>query len=259
MEELFGFKISSPQYKLYSYLIHKMEGLDQSYIAVAKDKSMAFFIEDDESFNDFILSLNLSIQDNKEIVNLAQAYLKIIPYWNFTREILWELPPWKEDKSWGSGTSFRMWFLKHIKYSFYPPKVKKIEGGYSVECYSCLGLPWQRLIAEMVNYPLFGCSEEAIQGWARRRKIPSIESPGRQAVSRVAKDSSTEEKKMLTCLYVYLRSFLASLRDEKGADLAEYALLLAFIAIAVIGAVAAIGQQIGPVFERIRLALYGGG
>ena len=56
---------------------------------------------------------------------------------------------------------------------------------------------------------------------------------------------------MLAYLWVYLRSHLVPLHDERGADLAEYALLLAFIAIAVIGAVTTIGQQIRAVFPQI--------
>jgi Flp pilus assembly pilin Flp len=62
---------------------------------------------------------------------------------------------------------------------------------------------------------------------------------------------------MLTYLYAYLRSFLAPLREEKGADLAEYALLLALIAIACIVAIGVLSTQIQLVFNHIGSVLSG--
>jgi Flp pilus assembly pilin Flp len=64
---------------------------------------------------------------------------------------------------------------------------------------------------------------------------------------------------MLAYPYVYLRRLLAPLRDEKGSDLSEYALLLALIAIAVIAAVTGIGSTISAVFQRMALAFCGCG
>ena len=56
---------------------------------------------------------------------------------------------------------------------------------------------------------------------------------------------------MLSCLYVYLRSLLAPLHDERGADLAEYALLLAFVALLAIGGVSTFGLRLGQVWQTI--------
>ena len=44
-------------------------------------------------------------------------------------------------------------------------------------------------------------------------------------------------------------------RNEEGQDLAEYALLIALIALVVIGAVTLLGTQIGTVFTNITNAL----
>jgi pilus assembly protein Flp/PilA len=49
----------------------------------------------------------------------------------------------------------------------------------------------------------------------------------------------------------YLRTWLRSIAGEKGQDLAEYALLIALIAIVVVVAVAFLGGQIGAAFNRI--------
>jgi len=62
---------------------------------------------------------------------------------------------------------------------------------------------------------------------------------------------------MLSYLYAYLRSFLAPLRDEKGADLAEYALLLALIAVVAIAILTTLGTQITAVFQAVVTALQG--
>lgn len=49
-----------------------------------------------------------------------------------------------------------------------------------------------------------------------------------------------------------MQHFLANLmRDDAGQDLAEYALLIALIALVVIGAVAALGGQVQSVFNDI--------
>ncbi|MBA3555922.1 MAG: Flp family type IVb pilin [Gemmatimonadales bacterium] len=47
--------------------------------------------------------------------------------------------------------------------------------------------------------------------------------------------------------------------DESGQDLAEYALLIALIALIVIGAVTLLGQNINTVFTNIANALTGVG
>jgi len=51
----------------------------------------------------------------------------------------------------------------------------------------------------------------------------------------------------------YFRTWLRTvIKDEKGQDLAEYALLIALIAIVVISVVAALGNQINGVFNKIK-------
>lgn len=50
----------------------------------------------------------------------------------------------------------------------------------------------------------------------------------------------------------YFRTWLRTvIKGEKGQDLAEYALLIALIAIAVIIAVTTLGEQIDAIFQRI--------
>ena len=56
---------------------------------------------------------------------------------------------------------------------------------------------------------------------------------------------------MLGCLMVYLWRLAGPLRDEKGQDLAEYALLIALIAILGIGAVTLLGNKISSVFDLL--------
>ena len=56
---------------------------------------------------------------------------------------------------------------------------------------------------------------------------------------------------MLSYVSVALRSILAPLRNERGADLAEYALLLALIAVVVIGAVTIMGSEVATLFNTI--------
>ena len=53
---------------------------------------------------------------------------------------------------------------------------------------------------------------------------------------------------MLTYLYCRLMNFL---RDEEGADLAEYALLLALIAVVAIVAITLLGTNIKAIFQYI--------
>ena len=67
----------------------------------------------------------------------------------------------------------------------------------------------------------------------------------------MAHTAKEEEEKMLTYLVAYLRSLLAPLSDEKGQDLAEYALLIALIALIAIAAVTFMGQQISTVLSTI--------
>lgn len=60
---------------------------------------------------------------------------------------------------------------------------------------------------------------------------------------------------MLHYMYLWLSTRLP--KSEKGQDLAEYALLLALIAIVVIVAVRALGPQIAAIFEEIYTELGG--
>ena len=52
-----------------------------------------------------------------------------------------------------------------------------------------------------------------------------------------------------------LEMALANARREEGQDLAEYALLLVFIAIAVIAALTALGPQLAAIYTQITQAL----
>ena len=55
----------------------------------------------------------------------------------------------------------------------------------------------------------------------------------------------------------YFATWVQTLKREEGQDLAEYALLIALIAIVVIVAVTGLGTQIQGVFNRITTELKG--
>ncbi|MBS1253226.1 MAG: hypothetical protein MAG451_02275 [Anaerolineales bacterium] len=56
---------------------------------------------------------------------------------------------------------------------------------------------------------------------------------------------------MLLYLISWFQAQVAFLGREEGQDLAEYALLIALIAIAVIGAVTFLGEEISTIFSSI--------
>lgn len=60
-------------------------------------------------------------------------------------------------------------------------------------------------------------------------------------------------------MLTYLKAWFYSRTGEQGQDLAEYALLLALIAIVVIAALLALGPQIAAIFDAITAALGGVG
>jgi pilus assembly protein Flp/PilA len=59
---------------------------------------------------------------------------------------------------------------------------------------------------------------------------------------------------MLLFLVSWIQAQLVFLRREEGQDLAEYALLIALIAIAVVGAVTFLGDKISTVLSSIAAA-----
>ena len=62
---------------------------------------------------------------------------------------------------------------------------------------------------------------------------------------------------MLTYWALYVRNWLSDLRrDEKGQDLAEYALLIALIALIAIVAVTALGGKVRDIFNAIAGSLH---
>ena len=58
---------------------------------------------------------------------------------------------------------------------------------------------------------------------------------------------------------VVLNAVLANLKREEGQGLAEYALIIVLVAIAVVGALTALGGQIDSVFSSIVTNLSGAG
>jgi len=56
-----------------------------------------------------------------------------------------------------------------------------------------------------------------------------------------------------------MKNFLSSvtnfIREEDGASAVEYGILVALIAVAVVVTVAAVGQQLNTVFEKVRACL----
>ncbi len=56
---------------------------------------------------------------------------------------------------------------------------------------------------------------------------------------------------MLMMASVRFSMFLRRLRDPRGQSMVEYALIIALIAVVVVGAVVALGGKLGNVFESI--------
>ena len=54
-----------------------------------------------------------------------------------------------------------------------------------------------------------------------------------------------------TLFYVRLSNLIESLRDEKGADMAEYALVLVLIAVVALVAVGNVGTEVNCAFEKV--------
>lgn len=56
---------------------------------------------------------------------------------------------------------------------------------------------------------------------------------------------------MLTQMYVWLSSYVATLKQEEGQGMAEYGLLLALIAVVVIAAAFFLGGEIDSLFRTV--------
>ena len=62
----------------------------------------------------------------------------------------------------------------------------------------------------------------------------------------------------LTKMYVHMQSHLSSkMRDEEGATMVEYALMVALIAVVAIGTVTALGVNVDGKFAEISTAIGG--
>ena len=72
---------------------------------------------------------------------------------------------------------------------------------------------------------------------------PAANEPG------ISKDKGGEL--MLTLLTVDLRGLLARMRDEAGQGLAEYALILAFIAVVAVLALTFLGSDISTLLSKV--------
>ena len=59
----------------------------------------------------------------------------------------------------------------------------------------------------------------------------------------------------MTSLYVYIRTWLESLKPEDGQDLVEYVLLLGLIAVVAIVAIAVAGQAVSGIWSGIAVVL----
>ena len=60
-------------------------------------------------------------------------------------------------------------------------------------------------------------------------------------------------------MLMIVNTMLANLKREEGQGLAEYALIIVLVAIAVVGALTALGGQIDSVFSSIVTTLSGAG
>lgn len=62
---------------------------------------------------------------------------------------------------------------------------------------------------------------------------------------------------MFTKLLVLLNVYMDGLRREEGQGLAEYALIIVLVAIAVVAALGLVGEEIGATFDEIVTSLQG--
>jgi pilus assembly protein Flp/PilA len=60
---------------------------------------------------------------------------------------------------------------------------------------------------------------------------------------------------MFTKMMVTLNAYVAGLQNEEGQGLAEYALIIVLVSIAVVIALGAVGDEIGSVFDKIKDSL----
>jgi Flp pilus assembly pilin Flp len=73
---------------------------------------------------------------------------------------------------------------------------------------------------------------------------PSIPAPG-------VRDARSQEEAQMYRLYTWDRRF----KLQRGQNLVEYSLIILFVAIAVIGALALIGPVLGSIFSNVKPAL----
>ena len=64
---------------------------------------------------------------------------------------------------------------------------------------------------------------------------------------------------MTTALFVRIQNAIVTAREDRGAAMAEYGLLLALVALAAIGILALFGGAIVDVFTEAETTLSGGG
>jgi len=127
--DFIGFELIASPYKLYSGLVSAIPAT--RYVAISKDRTSAFSIWDTDTFNDFIRSLDLLLKDDKKIINVTEAFMKITSGPS-PPQILWEIPPATQDEK----MSLQEWFSEHAEHKFHPPIVKITKAGFSVEYYT---------------------------------------------------------------------------------------------------------------------------
>lgn len=62
---------------------------------------------------------------------------------------------------------------------------------------------------------------------------------------------------MFTKMMIALNAYMASLKNEEGQGLAEYALIIVLVSLVVVLALTAVGGEIDTVFTDIKTALEG--
>ncbi len=128
------FKKNTPQSNKYDLWIsgsHFIEGNKANFIALAKDKTEAFPVYDDESFNEYIKTLNLSIADEESVLSWAQFYLLLSKYRSMYA-VLNTIPEDKDQNNQGKRhQSIQGWFASHPEVKFLKPtlyrKNKKLQ------------------------------------------------------------------------------------------------------------------------------------
>lgn len=136
LQKLFGEEVDTSFFDLYSCIVRNAGfGISKAYVAIAKDMSQAFVIDNGEMFNLLVGRLGLSLDEEADAVFMAKLYLHMMYCSRPEPQVVERFP--EDDTTLGSdGRTFMEWFSENEEYDFYPPYAEKVEGGFKVFFYS---------------------------------------------------------------------------------------------------------------------------